>query len=82
VGELGYSEYLNRPLIQVADFASVYGVSFALVLGMWSSRSSSMAPCNDGRAWDAMRTRRALPGSDLGLWWVASADLDGGCATN
>jgi apolipoprotein N-acyltransferase len=30
---LGYSQYLNRPLIQVADFASVYGVSFALVLG-------------------------------------------------
>src|ERR671924_598751 len=30
---LGYSQYLNRPLIQVADVASVYGVSFALVLG-------------------------------------------------
>ncbi len=30
---LGYSQYLNLPLIQVADFASVYGVSFALVLG-------------------------------------------------
>jgi apolipoprotein N-acyltransferase len=30
---LGYSQYLNRPLIQVAEFASVYGVSFALVLG-------------------------------------------------
>jgi apolipoprotein N-acyltransferase len=30
---LGYSQYLNRPLIQVAELASVYGVSFALVLG-------------------------------------------------
>jgi apolipoprotein N-acyltransferase len=30
---LGYSQYLNRPLIQLAEFASVYGVSFALVLG-------------------------------------------------
>jgi apolipoprotein N-acyltransferase len=30
---LGYSQYLNRPLIQVADVTSVYGVSFALVLG-------------------------------------------------
>jgi apolipoprotein N-acyltransferase len=30
---LGYSQYLNRALIQVADLASVYGVSFALVLG-------------------------------------------------
>jgi len=30
---LGYSQYLNLPLIQVADLASVYGVSFALVLG-------------------------------------------------
>jgi apolipoprotein N-acyltransferase len=30
---LGYSQYLNRSLIQVAEFTSVYGVSFALVLG-------------------------------------------------
>jgi apolipoprotein N-acyltransferase len=30
---LGYSQYLNRPLIQVAEWTSVYGVSFALVLG-------------------------------------------------
>jgi apolipoprotein N-acyltransferase len=30
---LGYSQYLNRPVIQVAEFTSVYGVSFALVLG-------------------------------------------------
>ncbi len=30
---LGYSQYLNRPLIQVAELTSVYGVSFALVLG-------------------------------------------------
>jgi apolipoprotein N-acyltransferase len=30
---LGYSQYLNEPLIQVADLTSVYGVSFALVLG-------------------------------------------------
>jgi apolipoprotein N-acyltransferase len=30
---LGYSQYLNRVLIQVADVTSVYGVSFALVLG-------------------------------------------------
>jgi apolipoprotein N-acyltransferase len=30
---LGYSQYLNRPLIQIAELASVYGVSFALVLG-------------------------------------------------
>jgi apolipoprotein N-acyltransferase len=29
---LGYSQYLNRPLIQVAEITSVYGVSFALVL--------------------------------------------------
>ncbi len=29
---LGYSQYLNRSLIQVAELASVYGVSFALVL--------------------------------------------------
>jgi len=30
---LGYSQYLNRPLIQVAEFTSVYGVSCALILG-------------------------------------------------
>jgi apolipoprotein N-acyltransferase len=30
---LGYSQYLNAPLIQVAEWTSVYGVSFALVLG-------------------------------------------------
>jgi apolipoprotein N-acyltransferase len=30
---LGYSQYLNRPLIQVAEITSVYGVSFALILG-------------------------------------------------
>jgi apolipoprotein N-acyltransferase len=30
---LGYSQYLNRLLIQVAELTSVYGVSFALVLG-------------------------------------------------
>jgi apolipoprotein N-acyltransferase len=30
---LGYSQYLNRPLIQVAEITSVYGVSFALTLG-------------------------------------------------
>ena len=30
---LGYSQYLNGPLIQVAEWTSVYGVSFALVLG-------------------------------------------------
>jgi apolipoprotein N-acyltransferase len=30
---LGYSQYLNGPLIQVAELTSVYGVSFALVLG-------------------------------------------------
>jgi apolipoprotein N-acyltransferase len=30
---LGYSQYLTRPLIQVAEFTSVYGVSCALVLG-------------------------------------------------
>src|SRR5262245_40479201 len=30
---LGYSQYLNRPLIQIADVTSVYGISFALVLG-------------------------------------------------
>lgn len=30
---LGYSQYLNRPLVQVAELTSVYGVSFALVLG-------------------------------------------------
>jgi apolipoprotein N-acyltransferase len=30
---LGYSQYLNRPVIQIAEFAGVYGVSFALVLG-------------------------------------------------
>jgi apolipoprotein N-acyltransferase len=30
---LGYSQYLNAPLIQVAEWASVYGISFALVLG-------------------------------------------------
>ena len=30
---LGYSQYLNRSLIQVAELTSVYGVSFALVLG-------------------------------------------------
>jgi apolipoprotein N-acyltransferase len=30
---LGYSQYLNRPLIQVAELTGVYGVSFALVLG-------------------------------------------------
>lgn len=30
---LGYSQYLHGPLIQVAELTSVYGVSFALVLG-------------------------------------------------
>ncbi|MBI3326717.1 MAG: apolipoprotein N-acyltransferase, partial [Nitrospinae bacterium] len=30
---LGYSQYLNRPLIQIAELTSVYGVSFVLVLG-------------------------------------------------
>ncbi len=30
---LGYSQYLNLPLIQMAEFTSVYGVSFVLVLG-------------------------------------------------
>jgi apolipoprotein N-acyltransferase len=30
---LGYSQYVNRSLIQMAEFTSVYGVSFALVLG-------------------------------------------------
>jgi apolipoprotein N-acyltransferase len=30
---LGYSQYLNGPLIQVAEWTSVYGISFALVLG-------------------------------------------------
>jgi apolipoprotein N-acyltransferase len=29
---LGYSQYLNRPLIQIAELTSVYGVSFVLVL--------------------------------------------------
>jgi apolipoprotein N-acyltransferase len=30
---LGYSQYLNVPLIQVAEWTSVYGVSFAVLLG-------------------------------------------------
>jgi apolipoprotein N-acyltransferase len=30
---LGYSQYLNRPLLQVAEITSVYGVSFAVILG-------------------------------------------------
>jgi apolipoprotein N-acyltransferase len=30
---LGYSQYLNLPVIQVAELTSVYGVSFVLVLG-------------------------------------------------
>jgi apolipoprotein N-acyltransferase len=30
---LGYSQYLNGPLIQMAEWTSVYGVSFVLVLG-------------------------------------------------
>jgi apolipoprotein N-acyltransferase len=30
---LGYSQYLNGPLLQIAEWTSVYGVSFALVLG-------------------------------------------------
>jgi apolipoprotein N-acyltransferase len=30
---LGYSQYLHGPLIQVAEWTSVYGISFALVLG-------------------------------------------------
>lgn len=30
---LGYSQYLNAPLLQVAEWTSVYGVSYALVLG-------------------------------------------------
>jgi apolipoprotein N-acyltransferase len=29
---LGYSQYLNLPVIQVADFAGAWGVSFAIVL--------------------------------------------------
>ena len=73
---LGYSQYLNRPLIQVAEFTSVYGVSFALVLGnvviaqlFYVHRASrvearGMLPC---------ALAHVQPGSDVGLWGVAPA---------
>ena len=59
---LGHSQYQYRLLIQIADFAGVYGVSFLIVMAnqlgselvdrLWRAwRAPSDSPVSDSRAW-------------------------------
>jgi len=69
---LGYSQYLNRPLIQVAELTSVYGISFALVLG--NVMVTQLLRTAKHRAWRAMVLPWTLAASGLlaiggfGVW--------------
>jgi len=69
---LGYSQYLNLPLIQVAEWTGVYGVSFMLVLG--NVALVRLIAALRQRAWRAAALPCALAAAGLlavwgvGLW--------------
>jgi len=56
-GLLGYSQYLNLPLIQISSFTGVYGISFLIVLV-----NVVVADCFPGRGF---RLRLRVPGYTL-----------------
>ncbi len=66
---LGYSQYLNRPLIQVTEWASVYGVSFALMLG--NLIVVQLLNAAKRRTWHAVTWPCALALSGLMALWGA-----------
>jgi apolipoprotein N-acyltransferase len=74
---LGYSQYLNRPLIQVAELTSVYGVSFALILG--NAMVAQLLHTAKHQTWRAMVLPWALAASALfaiggfGVWRLQAA---------
>jgi apolipoprotein N-acyltransferase len=64
---LGYSQYLNRPLIQVSEITSVYGVSFALVLG--NVVVAQLLYCAMHREWKRVALPCALAACCLAAFW-------------